>query len=116
MLVVMEMSQGLLLHGYSCIIHIKTLSSFLVLRGASCSISLYDPHIKDSIISDVPVSAAHTLRWTEGLAETPPLWLCPPLGDELGFAGPQNQHRDGHDHDGDQQQTQEAYKHGYFFF
>lgn len=79
----------------SFIIHIKTIN----ING-----------IKDSLGSDIPISSARTIHWTERLPKTAPLWLCPQLGDKFGFAGLQNQHRDGHHRDCKQQQTQDTCK------
>lgn len=54
-----------------------------------------------------PLSTADTVRGTEGLPETAPLRLSPPLGDEFCFAGSQHQHCGGHDHNNNQQETQD---------
>lgn len=50
---------------------------------------------------------AHIPLYTEGLPETAPLWLSPPLGDKFCFAGSQYKHCDGNDHNNNQQQTQD---------
>lgn len=58
---------------------------------------------------NTPFSAANTLHRTEGLPKAAPLGLDPPLGNKLCFAGPQNQHCGGHNHNYNQQHTQDPY-------
>lgn len=115
MFVVMKVLQGLLFRitsitaSYSCNSHKKN-TWFLYWRRLHVQ-HLW--HIRREQHQFVPVSAAHTIPWTERLPKTAPLWLCPPVRDKFGFAGLQNQHCDGDDHHCNQQQTQDAYN--YFF-